>query len=133
MSDEKEWMKPSAKIVNFETRKSPRISVNLPIEYYLVDSSTLRNGKAINASEGGLLVTLPEELETGQHLRITIFVPAFPDKNMVEITSQIVWREIDVDEGPGHRYGIKIVNISSEDMRNLKNFFKTLSILPNSH
>ena len=54
--------------VNFEKRKHPRFNFDLPIEYSRTDLF-VKHGRAVNVSEGGLLLYLPEQMEIGQHLR----------------------------------------------------------------
>ena len=58
--------------VNFEKRKHPRFSIDLPVEYSRTDLF-VKHGRAVNASEGGLLLYLPEQMEIGQHLEIESF------------------------------------------------------------
>jgi hypothetical protein len=74
--------KESELTMNFEKRRHPRFNVNLPIEY----SQTglfLRQGRAISASEGGI-VSLPEEkMEIGQHLMLELFLPSGPELNRI--------------------------------------------------
>ena len=53
--------------VNFEKRKHPRFSVDLPVEYGRADVSGKQGGHATNASEGGLLLSLPEQIEKLLH------------------------------------------------------------------
>ena len=48
-----------------ERRKHPRISIELPLDYSLVDSIERHGGMAANISKGGLLVYLPEALQLG--------------------------------------------------------------------
>ena len=65
--------KPRVGIVNLERRRHPRFTVDLPIEYYQFDSSIHYPGRLMDASEGGLLVYLPERVEVGQHLKMKLF------------------------------------------------------------
>jgi acyl-CoA synthetase (NDP forming) len=48
--------------VNFEKRRHPRVDVDLPVEYAPGDPS-IHQGRALNMSEGGLLLYLPEQVE----------------------------------------------------------------------
>jgi hypothetical protein len=119
-------------IVNFERRMHRRFSLDLPIEYYPVESSVGRTGRALNASEGGLLVYLPEPMETGQFLRLKLFVTPDLDLRTLEMVAQVVWVDMHLekgheDSGGNHRSGLKIVDISPEDMNNLKNLLRNLA------
>src|SRR4030042_5002988 len=70
---ERDEIKPRIGIINFEKRKHPRFTVDLPLEYYHVHSQIPESGRAVNASEGGLLVYFPEEVKVGDLLRLKLF------------------------------------------------------------
>ncbi|MBU1207507.1 MAG: PilZ domain-containing protein [Proteobacteria bacterium] len=70
---EENKLKPRTGVAKIEERQHPRFLLNLPIEYYRVSSDINQSGYTVNASEGGLMVNLPEKLEVGQLLRIRIF------------------------------------------------------------
>ncbi len=115
-------------IVNFERRRFPRFSIDLPIEYYRTDSDVRLSGRALNASEGGLLVYLPEKVEIGETLRLKLFFTFGHDLIMIEMVAQVTWIDIHLGEGWGdYRSGLKFIDISSEDLGKLKNFLKSLS------
>jgi c-di-GMP-binding flagellar brake protein YcgR len=114
--------------VNLERRKYPRVAVDLPIEYHRIDSSVRQTGRAQNASEGGLLLYLPEEMTIGQELKIKLFFSSGVELNTVEMVTQVVWKDIDLGQGPGdHRAGVKFIDITLEDLEKLKNFLRSLS------
>ncbi len=102
----------------FEMRKRPRHFLNLPIEYYRIGSKRGNPGCAVDASEAGLSVYLPEKLETGQNLKLRLFSTSPPELDPVEIIAKIVW--IDIPSKTGYRSGVKIVNISPEDKNKLE-------------
>jgi len=72
MEAEEKKVKPRYGTVNFERRKYPRVGVDLPVEYSRTGLS-VEQGRAINASEGGLLLHLPEQMGVGHHLRLKLF------------------------------------------------------------
>jgi len=126
--NEEKRTRPRVGIVSFERRKHPRFFLNLPVEYYRIDSPVSRSGRAVNASEGGLLVYLPEKLQIGQHVRVKLFLATGPALDTIEIGTQVVWTEIHFGkEGEDYRCGLSFVDISSEDLNKLKNFLKKLS------
>jgi c-di-GMP-binding flagellar brake protein YcgR len=115
-------------IVNFERRKSPRFTVDLPVEYQHEDSETRYSGRAFNASEGGLLVYLPEKVEIGDILKLKLFFTLGHTLKTIEMTVQIAWIDIHLGEGWGdYRTGVKFLDISSEALLKLKEFLKSLS------
>jgi c-di-GMP-binding flagellar brake protein YcgR len=115
-------------IVNFERRKHPRISVDLPIEYSRIEYATdPRNGRAANASHGGLLVYLPELVEVGQTLRLLIYF-SIPTIQKVEMTAEVAWVDIPMGEKPAeYRAGLKFLEILPEDQERLTNFLRMIS------
>jgi hypothetical protein len=113
--------------VNFEKRKHPRFSVDLPVEYGRVDLF-VDNGRATNASEGGLLLCLPEQIDIGKHLRLKLFFTMGSELHAVETLVEVVWTDIHLGKDWGdYRTGVRFVEISTEDMSKLKEFLKNLS------
>jgi c-di-GMP-binding flagellar brake protein YcgR len=113
--------------VNFERRKHPRFNIDLPVEYYQIDSTTHHNGQAINASAGGLLLYLPEQMEIGQYLTLKLFFTSGSELNTTEMLVKVVWRDIHLEKDWGnYRTGVRFIDISPEDMTKLKNFLRSL-------
>ena len=114
--------------VNLEKRRHPRFNVDLPIEYYRIDSSIGHTCRAFNASEGGLLLYLTEQVETGQHLKSNFSFTSGSEINSIEMLAEVAWIDIDLGEVWGdYRCGVKFIGISPEAMNNLKNFLRSLS------
>ena len=113
--------------VNFEKRKHPRFSVDLPVEYSRADLF-VEHAHAINASEGGLLLYLPEQMEMGNHLKLKLFFTVGSELNTIETVVEVVWVDMHLRMDRGdYRTGVRFVEISTEDMGKLKNFLKSLS------
>lgn len=127
MKTEEKETKPRTGIVSFERRRYPRFNVDLPIEYYRIDSSISYTCRAINASEGGLLIYFPEQMDIGQHLKIKLFFASGPELDTIEVLAEVVWMDIHLGKGWGdYRSGVKFIDISPDDMRKLKNFLMSL-------
>ncbi len=125
---EAEEAKPRVGIVSFEKRGHPRFSVDLPIEYKQVNSSAGHAGRVFNASEGGLLVYLPEKMEIGQRLQLRLFFVSGSQMNTIEMLAEVVWRDVHFGKEWGdYRSGVKFVEISTDDLNSLKNFLRSLS------
>jgi hypothetical protein len=125
--EEEEETKPCYGTLNFEKRSYPRFSVDLPVEYTRKDL-VVKQGRVINASEGGLLVYFPDQMEIGQHLRLKLFFASGSELNLMESVNQVV--RVDVHTGKdwgNYRTGVKFVDISLEDLCTLKSFFSSLS------
>jgi c-di-GMP-binding flagellar brake protein YcgR len=124
---EEKKIKPRYGIVNFEKRKHPRFSVDLPVEYSQTDLS-VEQGRAINASEGGLLLYLPEQVGMGNHLRLKLFFTMGSDLNAIETVVEVVWVDMHLEKDRGdYPTGVRFVDISAEDVGKLKDFLRSLS------
>ena len=128
MEKEKKETESHFGIVNLERRKYPRVTVDLPIEYRRIDSSARQTGRAQNASEGGLLLYLPEQMAIGQELRIKLFFASGVEFSAIEMVAQVAWTDIHLGREWGdYRAGVKFIDIPSEDLEKLRNFLRSLS------
>jgi len=128
MRTEEKEPKPRYGIANLERRKYRRFPVRLPVEYYRVDSPINQTGQALDASEGGLRILFPEQMEIGQNLNVKLFFSSGPELNMIEALAEVVWIDTQLAEGEKHyRSGVRFINISPEDMTKLKKFLLSLS------
>jgi len=115
--------KPRYGIANFERRTYRRFPIRLPIEYYRADSPGNQPGQALDASEGGLQILFPEQMEIGQNLRLKLFFSSESQLNTIEMLVQVVWVNTQLSEGEkNYRSGVRFVNISPEDISKLKTF-----------
>lgn len=127
MRAEEKKNKPRYGTVNFEKRKHPRFTVDLPVEYSRSDLS-IEQGHAINASEGGFLLYLPEQMETGNHLSLRLFFTIGSELNAIETVVEVVWVDMHLGKDWGdYRTGVRLVEISTKNMGKLKNFLRNLS------
>ncbi len=117
--------KPRIGVAKIEGRKDPRFLLNLPLEYSLVNSEDNHAGYTFNASEGGLMVNIPERLEVGQSLKMRLFFSFGPDINTIEILSQVVWTDQSEKDG-SYRSGIKFMEITPDDKGRLGRFLQNL-------
>jgi hypothetical protein len=112
---------------NFEKRRHPRCNVDLPVEYRRRDL-VVKYDRVVNASESGLLTRLSEQVEVGQHLRIWLFFPFSSGLNVIEMVTQVVWMESHPEKYKAdYRTGVRFVDVSPNDLRNLKNYLGSLS------
>jgi c-di-GMP-binding flagellar brake protein YcgR len=126
---EKEEKTPTRRygIVNFEKRKYPRFNVDLPVEYAR-SNLFVKHGRAVNMSEGGLLLYLPERLELGQQLVLKLFFPSGTALETIETLVQVVWTDIHLAKDWGdYRTGVCFADISTEDLDKLMSFLRSLS------
>ncbi len=118
----------SSGFVNLEMRRHPRHSVDLPVECWRINSPIGHIGRAINASEGGLMVYLPEKVEIGQQLKLMLSAGSESALDTINMIAQVVWIDI-ASSMPteDYRVGVMIVDISSEDRLKLKDLLESLS------
>jgi len=115
--------KPRYGIANFERRTYRRFPMRLPIEYYRADSPINQPGQALDASEGGLQILFPEQVEIGQNLKLKLFFSSESQLNTIEMLVQVVWVNALLGEGKEHyQSGVRFVDISPENMSKLKTF-----------
>jgi len=114
-------------IANFERRKYRRFPIRLPIEYYRADQPINQTGQALDVSEGGLQILFPEQMRVGQNLKLTLFFSSDSELNKIEMLGEVVWTNTQLGEGEKqYRSGVRLINISSENMTKLKNFLVNL-------
>ncbi|MGQ9647581.1 MAG: PilZ domain-containing protein [Thermodesulfobacteriota bacterium] len=118
-------------VAQLERRRNPRFPVRLPMEYYRADSPSNQTGQTVDASEGGLQILLPEQIEIGQKLNMKLYLSSGSQLNSIEMLAEVVWINTQLGEGERlYRAGVRFINITRERMAELKNF---LASLPESH
>ena len=126
MVEKEKKTKPRFGTVHFDRRKHPRFSIHLPVEYWQIDNSESVSGQALDISEGGLLLYLPQEIEVGQNIRLKLFIGSGPELKSIEALARVVWKDIHWGKEEDHRIGVKFVDISAKDMDKLKDYLNTL-------
>ena len=114
-----------------EKRKFPRSDIDLPVKYSRTNLF-FKHGRAANASEGGLLVCLPEKMDIGHHLVLKLFFPLHSGLNIIETVVRVVWMDIHLrkDWTWDYRIGVRFEDISQANMTILKNFLTNLEQKP---
>ncbi len=123
MKTEQKEVKPRYGIANFERRTYRRFPMRLPIEYYQAASPTNRIGHSLDASEGGLHILFPEQVEVGQNLSVKLYFSSDSGLNTIEMLVEVVWINTQLAEGEKHYHtGVKFTSISPENLTKLKEF-----------
>ncbi len=118
---------PKMGVLAIEKRKHPRFSVELPLDYSRVNGKETYGGMVANASEGGLLVYLPERMEIGTLLKIEIFYVRGLELDNIKVVGKIVWADLAARESWGeHRYGLQFESIEEKDFKRLTNLLKEI-------
>ncbi len=119
------YTKPWIEAIDFEKRGYPRLNIHLPIEYYQIKPSITHIG---NISEGGLLIYFPKETDVRQHLNLKLFFSLGSELHTTKMFVEVVWKGNSLSEGREYYpYGVRFVDISSEDETKLRHFLRTLS------
>ena len=108
-------------------RKNPRVSLDLPFEYWTQDySHSLRGGIVIDASEVGFLIYSVEDMPIGRLLNIVVLYISGYGLTNLEVWGEIVWKNYK-KEGR-YLYGLKFIKVFSEDHDKLKGLLRHNSI-----
>jgi c-di-GMP-binding flagellar brake protein YcgR len=103
-----------------EKRRYPRYSVELPLGYSHVDGKEIYGGIVANASEGGVLIYLPERVELGVLLKIEILYAKDSELDKIEAVGKVVWVDLAAKESSGdYRYGLQFQSITESDFDKL--------------
>jgi len=101
---------------NLDRRRSPRMMMDLPLEYRMVDFPKAHGGLVINVSETGLLLHSIRDLPIGTMLNIAVLFPREYELSNFNVSAEIVWKDQPEDSDLiGYRYGLKFVEILKED------------------
>jgi c-di-GMP-binding flagellar brake protein YcgR len=112
-------------ILAIEKRKHPRYNVELPLDYSRADGKEIYGGIVANASEGGILVYLPERIEVGAFLKIEIIYVNGLELNTVQAIAKVVWQDLATKENQGeHRYGLQFQQIDEQNFNRLSGLLK---------
>lgn len=107
-------------VLAVDRRKHPRFSVELPLDYCRVDGKEAYGGIVANASEGGVLVYLPEKMEMGAVLKIEIFYVKGLELDTIKAIARVVWSDLAVKASWGeYRYGLQFQYIEEKDYHRL--------------
>jgi hypothetical protein len=108
-----------------ERRRHLRYMVDLPLDCSRIDEKHSYGGIVVNASEGGILVYLPETYEVGTSLRIEIFYVRDTIFDHIKATATVVRSEVGDKTNPGqHRYALQFQSMESRDFNRLVTFLK---------
>ena len=105
-----------------EKRKRPRVLMDLPLEYQILDAPFAHGGVVANVSQAGLLILSIKSMPVGTKLNIAVLFPEEFQLSNFEVSAEIVWKEIHWKEDwEGYQYGLKFIRILNVDQCKLKN------------
>jgi hypothetical protein len=104
-----------------DRRRYPRLFMDLPIEYQVLDVPDAYGGMVVNGSEVGLRIYSIKDLSVGTKLKIAVLFPKEFELTNFEVLAEIVWKEpCWTEEGEGYEYGLKFIQIGERDLLKLK-------------
>ncbi|HMK75991.1 MAG TPA: PilZ domain-containing protein [Thermodesulfobacteriota bacterium] len=104
-----------------ERRKYPRASLDLPVDYRVMNVPYAHGGLVVNASEMGLLINSVKDILIGSKLNIAVLFPKGFQLTNFEASAEIIWKDYHQEENwEGYRYGLKFTEILEEDRKKLK-------------
>ncbi len=108
-----------------ERRKTPRFQLKLPISYSRTSNRDHYGGIVGNASEGGILVHLPDKLDSGEVLKIEILFAKGWELKTVRGIAKIIWSDLAIRKhGKVHRYGLQFQLFNKKNLRKLRILLK---------
>jgi hypothetical protein len=104
-----------------EKRKSPRFSMDFPVEYRVLNGPGAYGGIVVDGSEIGLRIHSVKNMSIGARLNITVIFPKEFQMSNFEVVAEIIWKETYLTENwDGYQYGLKFVMIKEDDLQKLK-------------
>jgi hypothetical protein len=104
-----------------ERRKFPRLLVDLPLEYQVMNAPYAQGGIVVNASEEGLLINSIKNMPVGTKLNIAVLFPEEYELANFEVVAGIIRKELHWEEDwEGYQYGLKFIKILERDRHKLK-------------
>jgi hypothetical protein len=104
-----------------ERRRYPRMSLDLPLEYRVMNAPYAHGGLVVNGSEVGLLINSIKNIPIGSKLNIAVLFPKGFELTNFEVFAEIIWKDLYWKENwEGYRYGLRFIRILEEDRGKLK-------------
>ena len=109
-----------------EIRRSPRVEVDMPINFYIVDGKSIlpeeRTGKIIDMSYGGLMIKTPFALKVHSQIKFVLSLSLMGHRN-----SEVYATLLSVNEGEDEfKSQLEFTAIEPEAKRELKEFIDSV-------
>jgi len=108
-----------------ERRRHSRLYLKLPMNYSRKELKGYYGGIVGNASEGGILVYLPEKLNSGEVLKIEILFAKGWELKTVQGMAKIIWSDLAIRKSRKiHRYGLQFQLFNKRNLQKLRILLK---------
>jgi c-di-GMP-binding flagellar brake protein YcgR len=99
-----------------DRRKYPRIVLDLPLEYRVMNVPNAYGGLVVNVSEMGLLIESVKDIPVGTKLNIAVLFPKEFELTNFEVLAEVVRKEMYLKEDwEGYQCGLKFISIREDD------------------
>jgi hypothetical protein len=110
-----------------DRRRYPRVSTDLPLEYWTQENSHVRSGGIVlDASDIGFRIHSIQNMGIGTQLKITVFYICEYKLETLEVFAEIVWEN--ANKNRKYLYGMKIIEMMEKDRSKLIGILKQNSI-----
>jgi hypothetical protein len=104
-----------------ERRRFPRLLLDLPLDYRVVNAPYAHGGLVVNASEVGLLIQSIKSIPIGTRLMIAILFPRGFELTSLDVLAEVIWKDLYWEEDrEGFHYGLRVVQILPEERGKLR-------------
>ncbi len=104
-----------------DRRQYPRILIDLPLEYRVMDISNAQGGLVVNVSEAGLLIHSIKDMPVGTKLNIAVLFPKGFELTNFKVFAEIIRKDLHWKEDwEGYEYGLRFIKILEEDRSKLR-------------
>lgn len=108
-----------------EKRAHPRITLNVPIDFEIIDTVGARSGVTIDASQMGLLIQSSHDMPVGSRIHLTVSIPGKAGRDTFRASAEIMWKDKRrLDDGEAFQYGVKFLEVLDEGHGKLESLFK---------
>ncbi len=107
-------------------RRHFRLSLRLPMEYSLPESSRLRLAHMVDICEGGILMYTSEKLEIGQNLRVKFYYDSVSGLECVQALGEVIRADRLDNSGQDYWYAVRFVDLPSDLLKKLRKFLNSL-------
>jgi c-di-GMP-binding flagellar brake protein YcgR len=98
----------------FDRRRYPRLDFNLPVAFRNAENFS-PEGVSRNISLGGLMVYLPQVVNQGQIIEVTMLLPMGEEKRVCKTQAEVVWAQSgQFEEGWVCRAGLRFLEMVPE-------------------
>lgn len=103
-------------------RRSPRLSISLPLEYRKRNGSCPQAAFSGDLSETSLLIySIVNDLCVGEESKIRVFFASGYELDCFKVIARVIWKSPHVEtDWKGYKYGLEVIHISRKDREKLR-------------